>query len=761
MEGFVMSGTIRAMMTMAALATALSFLMFGLSCNTFEGEQKPNQPPDVWLTSGPPEGGVSTYRVRFFWNAWDKDGSIQYFEFAITDNEDGAFDPADTTGPEKWTRTTLYDSTFAFSADEISDTASTDMITEFTRSHTFFIRAVDDKGLVSVNAAYRSFTARTLSPTVDIIFPEFRGLNPVLLPTRVTFHWIAADYIDDITSKQEPESVRWIMVPRFEDDVDWQLTLQYIRQNSDAPEWSEWQDYWTPSGTGYSLTLDSLDFGGYLFAVQARDEAGAVTPVFDERRNVRRLMISRRYAGPKIKLCSDVLNTCWESTSLRWGSVDLPANTPLTFTLELDDDRPGSPAGSTFEYCYGWDIGVDPYDPTCAEWIKYPGRPVPVPVQSWHFGSHTFYVVARNDMGYTSYMGIKINVIPFTMERDLLVVDDFREDPTACGIENTNGAVPCDDEHDAFWEDVLQNVDGFEPAIDLIEVNRFDPLIIDKLAQYKNVIWNVRGGYNLQDGLMPLLYNLIKFTPSDPDKPTLGPANPNLLVPFLAAGGHVLICGKQPMTMAIDNNKPRDPKFPFIFKYELDGNQDGRCGEPVGEHSFAFRDMCLDVLDIAYTNYNSLRTSGSNGCGATHIRGVRPREDGLREATPIDMSFPALTLRPEVAGPGKHFAPESRGLNNEIYNPMYFTCCGGDLGPRTCFEPIYGHGCLDTSSPLYESPVAVWTNSYADVVPDVQSGVAVAARSAVWGFEPFFFEPNAVRSALEVILFDEWQLPSK
>jgi hypothetical protein len=751
-----MSGNLPAIKFQMLAASTFLICLFLFGCNTFEGVQKPNQPPDVWLTSGPPEGGVLTYQVRFFWNGWDKDGIIRHFEFAITDNEGGAFDPADTTGPDKWTRTNVYDSTFAFTADEISDTASSDMITEFTRSHTFFIRAVDDRGLVSVNTAYRSFTARTLSPTVDITYPEYGGLNPLPTPSIATFHWIAKDYIDNIDSQQEPAFVRWILVPRFEDDVDWQQTLEYIRQNPDAPEWSAWQDYWTPSNTGNSLTTEPLDFGGYMFAVQAKDEAGAVTPVFDERRNVRRIFVQTRFCYPIITLCNDLLNLCWHSNINHWASLDLPANTPLTFTIEFRDYG----IGSTFEYCYGWDMTVDPYDPSCTDWTPYPGQPVTVPVQAWFFGSHTFVVVARNNSGYASYMGVKFNIMPFTMERNLLVVDDYREDPAGCGIESTNGALPCDDEHDAFWADALQNVEGFEPAIDVIEVDIVHRLPIDKLAQYKNVIWNVRGGYNLQEEQLPLLYHLIKFTPAGQDPPQYY-VQSHLLEPFLASGGHILICGEQPMTMAIDNNKPRDPKFPFIFLYELGGKQDGTCADPIGENAFACREACLDVLDIAYTSYDVLRTAGENGCGVTNVRGVRPREDGLRKAMPLDLSFPALTLRPEVAGFGKHFAPDSRGLNNEIYNPAYFTCCSADLGLQDCVEPIYGHGCLDTGSPLYGSPVAVWTSRHAGVVPNASSGVAVAARSAILGFEPYYFEPAAVREALEVILFDEWKLPSQ
>jgi hypothetical protein len=732
------------------------------SCDTFDGELTPNQPPRVWLTSGPIEGSVSSYLVHFFWNGWDVDGDIHCFEYAITDNEDGAFDPVDTTGPDNWQRTNSLGSVFSFSADEIVDSSSSDMITEYTRSHTFFIRAVDDKGLASLKPAYRSFTARTLSPTVDITFPEYFGLNPVTLPPVAMFHWTATDYIDDMQSQQEPKFVRWILVSTKSFSDNFLATIEYVRENPSAPEWSDWQDYQAPQDEGKSLTTSPLDPGAYVFAVQAKDEAGAVTPVFDEMRNVRRVLISEEGFGPTITLCNVLLNMCWKSNGIHTplSLVDLPHNTALSFALELSDYHPGA----SLEYCYGWDIS-DLNDYSCAEWTPYPGQPVTAPTQIWIFGTHTFHVIARNASGFKSHLGVKFNIIPFTMERNLLVIDDYREDPTTCGIEATNGAVPCDDEHDAFWVDALQHVDGFEPAIDMVDVSRTNPLPIDKLAQYKNVIWNVRGGYNLREELYPHLYDCIKFRPRNPNEPSTGSNHPNLPAVFLIAGGHLLICGKQPMTLVINRNITRYRKFPLIFKYELGKDQDGhyynQIIEPVGIHSFACRDMCLDVLDIAYPDYFSLRNMWDNECGVEEIREVRPKEDGLREAIPMDPNFPRLQLRPEVAGPGKHFAPESRGLNSEMYNPQYFSCGSYDLGPQDCFEPIYGLGCLARYSPLYGSPVAVWTSKYADVVPDIDGGVAVAARSVLWGFEPFYFEPALVRQALEVILFDEWQLPSK
>jgi hypothetical protein len=744
-----------------AAAIALFVLLATLipSCDSVEGDLKPNQPPDVWVASGPPEGGETSYIVHFFWNGWDKDGDVLYFEFAITDNENGAFDPADTTGRDKWHKTTAYDSVFAFSADELADTSSTELPAKFTRSHTFFVRAVDNKGLASTRPAYRSFTARTLSPTVDITFP---ATDYAQLPPITTLHWTATDYIDNIDSKQDPDSIRWILVNSsdFSDDTD--AALAYIRDNPDAPQWYPWIDYNAPMDEGKKWTTPPLDQGIYVFAVQALDEAGAVTPVFDGERNVRIIRITTEGTGPLIKLCNDYM-PCLLSSILNPALtlVDWPSGLPITFAFTLTGFFPSE----TMFYRYGWDVtNFDEDEQWSTDWVLYQGGTVATFEQTWYYGVHTFYVEAKNESGFISRLGVKFNMFPFTMERDLLLVDDYYEEPLTCGVVKTNGAVPCDDEHDAFWEDVLQNVEGFNPLIDFVEVSRTALLPIEKLAQYKTVIWNVRGGYNLLESQLPMLYDWIGYVSKHHAQPPASPLHTNPLAQYMAVGGHVLICGEQPITMVIPKSEIFliRPKFPFIFKYELDGDQDGNyTDDPPGIHSFAYREMCLDVLDIAYTDANSLRKPGENGCGVTDVRTVDPQGDGLRECDPIDTNFPALALRPEVSDPGKFYAPDSRGLNCELYNPQYFSCFQLPLDPRECFEPIYGHGCIDGTSVIYSAPVAAWTSAFAHVVPDVAAGVAVAARSAVWGFEPYYFEPTSVRQALEVILFDEWMLPRK
>jgi hypothetical protein len=276
-------------------------------------------------------------------------------------------------------------------------------------------------------------------------------------------------------------------------------------------------------------------------------------------------------------------------------------------------------------------------------------------------------------------------------------------------------------------------------------------LSIGTLAKYKAVIWNVRGDpvFNVPS----LLHKILGFDSEEF----------NLLAVYMAVGGKVLICGTNPLTTVINKGIFPDEgrrhggkgvRYPVIFRYELAGNQTGST-DPVGEDTFGYEHYCLNVLDAAY----GIRVHRFVCPVDSDKKKFDPKTEGLRSCNPIDgtYNFPQLQLRPEVSDAGKFYHEDQLGLNCDIYNPPYFgTICNlAELSPpRDCFQPMYELECLNQSASVFGATVAFWTSQYADV-PDTRG---VAARSAVWGFEPVYFNPDQVRQALGIILFDEWQL---
>jgi hypothetical protein len=763
-------------------AVVLTVFAFSYGCaeNKLAGTPPENQPPHVWLSAGPPEGMTVSYRLRFFWGGWDPDGEISHYEYAITDNDDGVFDPADTTGADKWHRVFANDSTFQFCADVLADSTVLQggylQPVDFVRSHSFFIRAVDDRGLASDRPAYRSFTARTLSPVVDIVIPTaFAGASDV--PPIMTFKWTATDWVSNRSEAQEPDSVRTILVAIRNFNSNWADATRYIRENPHAPEWSPWRYYQAPGDSGMMWTTPALDVGGYVFAVQVKDEAGAVCPVFDQYRNVRWVLVSQRKTGPLLRLTNRYTGTIITSDPNTPPLIlDILSGVPMSFRVSADASNYG---GFVSGYRYGWDVedfnDPDQWEVTYTPFVtEEKGVPTAqTPSYTWPSDSHTFYVEVMDNSGYTSLAAITVNVVPMTMERDLLLIDDYNEMWNA-GFDATSGASPSDSEHDDFWLEVLRDVRDFEPELDVIEVET--DLQIATLARYGAIIWDTYGGYNVRNGVS-LLPEIIRYAPSATLLPggLIGKVRINILAFYMEAGGHVLICGEQPMTSVINTALPAVKAsgvvYPMIFRYELAGDhrspyEDSNVGVwGVGDNSFTYNECCLNVLDISViTNRKSVRRAMNVTCNVGDFRDHSPLTDGLRSAIPAAdaAGFPVLELRPEVAAPGKLYAPDGQGLANDVYNPPYFEqVCRGYAEtepPRACFQPIYTHGCLNTNSQIYGAPIAFWTGTYADRVP--QAGGA-AARSAVWGFEPVFFKPTQVREALGAILFDEWKLPRK
>lgn len=769
----------RVLAVLVATVSAVGY-MGGCATTEPEGELVENRAPRVWLSAAPPEGTVEKYTIHMYWGGWDPDGEIAYYEYAITDNAFGMSDPTVLEADSSWHRVAANDSTFLFSADELQNPSTTNMVSEFRRSHTFYIRSVDEQGVRSPEPAHRSFTARTLSPEVRITIPRRSGSTPALVPGITTFVWRAIDYVDNLLSSQDPDSVQYALVSARDFERNYNKTLNYLINDPEAEkEWQPWMWYKAPGDSGKTLTTEPLNPGRYVFAIRAMDEAGAVTPVLDRNFNVRFMQVAPRSQGPYMTLANEFLGTVsTASCSHPITILDIPAGVPLSFAWCATAEHYGA---IVTKYRYGWDIS-DLSDPDQWEqdYTPFSQQIARSPDRTFFFGTHTFTVEIVDNNGFCSRVEVKVNVIQFSFSRDVLLVDDFKadEEPFLAGWTNPRGkgVLPNNEEHDAFWREMVDNAAGFNPNFDEVRVEGGGKLELTQIAPYKSIIWSVFGDVASTEANTPLLYDFIKyrkgtssgnFCPSTTGGGTGGgKTQANLLRLFMAAGGHVLITGQHPVANSINRIEAGQRFFPFLFRFDVEGDQNTQPNVevPIGDQTMGYLDLCVDVLDFAF-NGTSRQRNVEQVCPTTSVRPVdsqSKRTDTMRSALVIDPNFPPLNLRAEAAGPGR-FYETAQGLDVEVYNPTYFfspqVCLFSPNGPRPCFEPIYGLDCLDTNELTYGEAVAFWTSTYADVVPDIPGGLA--ARSAVFGFAPVMFNPDEAKLAIEYILFDEWKLARK
>ncbi len=757
-----------------------------------KGAHVDNKPPIVWLAAGPPEGSVGTYSVELFWGGWDPDGEISHYEYLISDNVTGVYDPDARHGD--WTPVVANDSTFVFSADSLVDPSHLlGQQALFQRSHTFFIRAVDETNLRST-PVHRSFTSQTISPTVEVKIPSNElGLTPADMPPISTFEWDAEDIIDSEDNKQPPDSVQWALI-NTAPYGDYSEALKYLRKPESIKDWHPWTWYRAPLDSGKSWTTPPLDFGTYVFAIRAKDEAGAVTPVLEEPVNARRIKIAPRISGPTLQVQNEFVGKILASScDFPVTIADIAANVFTSFSMSACARHYG---GTVAGYRYGWDI-ADLDDPNQWEidYTPFVGQFATTPPRKFNFGTHTFTCEVIDNSGFCSRIEVKLNIVRFTGERNLILVDDYKVDESpGAGWASSGGGLPNDAEHDGFWLDMLSNLDGFDPGVDMLATSIDREIPLTTLAGYKNILWSVFGVVNISElSDLPLLYTFIRYRSkrvvfSDNEGACAespqggGRVLPNAIALAMQAGVHVMIAGHQP----VQNILPRQRgatvppfRFPLILLYELEpganqiGNEPPNQLDRPGDHGFGYRELCLEVLDLAWLTIQRARSVGTGSnrryCPVngwrTFDNSLETRRDmTMRAAEPLDPAFDRLELRSEVAGNGRAYHASKQGIDAEVYNPRYFrvgaACQFVPASVRPCFQPIYGLVCLAAGEPTYGEPVAFWTSAHADVIAEDIVG-AVPARSVAFGFPPVYFEPSQVKPGIEHILFDEWQLPRR
>jgi len=742
-----------------ALSLAAIFL-FGCSEDVWIGVKKTNLAPEVWLSSGPVENSVTSYQVHFYWGGWDPDGEIAYYEFVIVDGNDDnpiGFNQEDTTGLDKWTATYSHDSTFSVTADDSISTViiNNNFYSRYQRTHTFFLRGVDLEGKRS-EAVTRSFTAWTLAPYVFVNRPPLNDVYSRI----ITFGWTGSDPVDDPSNTQDPDSIRYLWSLLVDTNGVYNRGFDMVRDLNENPwryenKWQSWISYNAPGDSGKITVIGDdeplIVNSVHVFAVQAMDEAGAVTAIFQRNVNFRQFIVSES-AGPALTVSEPFLGTfLFLGRNFRPINRDLPPGIPLKFNWRATAEDYG---GEIVGYRYGWDIADINND---ADWpVGFSPFNIASPERKLYSGTHTFFVEVIDNAGTTTLAQIQVNVIPFSMERNLLWMDDFY----SVDFTQIDYVMPTETQHDTFWLGHCNKALGFEADIDVYDATsrNYKPAPITLIGKYKNIIWTYSSAPD-----QSTWHKIVQFTP-ETDLATGTNLTVNYVSLYLAKGGHMLTCGRSDKAGGIAATLPdRSLQFPMSIRCEIAGIEEGCDFDTSGVKSLGYKDYCITMLDKID---GALRQDDE--MPFRFIKNYDVMSYAYRDNNdPYTAMYPDLPAQLDMwdvaVAPGTFFYPNNpNGPGGftyvEIYNPEYWMNTKYARN-QSCFHPMYRMRSKNSYSVLNNTTVALFVTKYDQIIPDIppeyQQGVA--APSFHFGLPLWFFNRSQVDQIIDVV-FSEWGL---
>jgi hypothetical protein len=272
--------------------TLLLLLGTAVGCSTesdLGGVRIPNNRPETTLTGQPPSLLEAGFVCEFNWTGYDVDGEVVGYQWKISNNGNDGISPRDTMTVDPisgavvnpWRYTTANDSVFYVLADQLGLPGDVPEDPRSFRTHTLFIRAVDNKGSIDPSPAHVSFTATTLLPTCTATWGgRLGGFAAVTVPPTLNIGYNGRDADFELNV---PVRVRFLWVPALTPDGENILVnTNYYRYRDELidfydPDWTEWIEY-EELEENRRATYDNLNHqDAWLFAVQVQDTAGAVS----------------------------------------------------------------------------------------------------------------------------------------------------------------------------------------------------------------------------------------------------------------------------------------------------------------------------------------------------------------------------------------------------------------------------------------------------------------------------------------------------
>ncbi len=669
-----MRGRLAASATVCVLAGALAFSQSGCGEDP-TGNPTGNIQPRVRLTAGPQQNSTEFYSVPFSWTAWDDDGFVDHFLYAI---DDTVGVPGDSTSG--WQSTRQHTKTLVFSA-----TTRADSIT-YTGFHTFYLKAVDNDGLASPPAQL-SFNAKTTAPNSEFLIPSRvaagEGFNsPLQGGPSIRLEWKGED-VDGVRSNKP---VKYIL-SRAQTNAFGDIGAATRALTSPEAQTFE------VDGTQTFFVFNDLAQSGqnviWVFGLQAVDEAGAIEPFFrrpggDPGPNVFFFQAQGNLQGPALGIFSVALGF-FIAQGVSRDSSQYVFDQAISMVWGAD----ASTYGATVD-AYRWGVDVqdvsDDRDPgwgsgwsatlTTINGLRFADRTQPL---------HDIVVQARDSNGNITSGFVRLRLVEFPLDKDVLYVDDEFENPIV-------GFYPSNMENQSWARDVigaaLHNL-GRPTTIDVLspflnETSHLDvrfPALTD-LARYRVIVWQIG-----QSTLQNTFFSLAAVDPN------VGPLRSNILATYLESGGNLVIAGQRPLASTISAGGSPPVASPITSSQGL----------APGQNNFA-----LDYWGVPAKIYST---------GATQRRGdaligLEPTQYGRTHG--FLGGWPRLDLDTEkwnrltgITTSEAFDAPPRNGTGRDFAEPIAtYLASGGPTGPNGSL--LHGKYSLLLYKRASDSPNADW-----------------------------------------------------
>ncbi|MFH1841701.1 MAG: hypothetical protein ABIF77_00705 [bacterium] len=615
------------------------------------GVEIPNALPNTFITGEHPAMMEAGFVMHFFWDGHDPDGALKGFQWRLSDNgTDGisvqdtlTADPATGASLNPWYFTTCADTILFVSADipGYPEDSELDPLNQRSfQSHTMFVRAVDEHGGVDPTPAILSFTSTTILPRIRVDRPISLSdyLDAQAMPPTVTLGYTGSDMDRE---NGGPAEIRHIFKPAWLDDHyvrtqhEFNLRVDDLISFND-PGWSDWEPY--PENAADRLVtfsqLPSHEPGGeliiYLFAIQARDIAGAESIERTYSRNVHNIFISKTMS-PVLEMYETHLGNQASSGLNGHCAYDITPGQELNFRWIATSEHY---SGEVEAYRYGWDV-ADPDDVLDPHWAIEQGNTwqhVRTPATSFGSGTHTLTIQAWDNSNLMTRYIWNLEVVPVpdpAAQAPVLLVDDVK-DQASQGWRAIDMVTPLDRDRyrDFFWDATLDRVMGWDNVGDHIDTESED-LTFRDIVNYRLVIWSSRHAQ--------LNFIWDNFRPSSSYDPY------NWLYNYQERVGNLFLVGERVLNEFVEDSRWMLPwvfdtdevylntgsgwwstyyRVGFGFRLLLDGSY-----QHVGKERYPYKGLGLATLDHTTPKYYVYQTSGSpsvaNGARASVCAGVK------------------------------------------------------------------------------------------------------------------------------------------